>query len=144
MRDYFRLPLAASVLFLITFAVFLSPRTERFVLPLYAQGVPEGAVDMRELPWLHVEVSTSYSWFHQKSTGRAWVTVGKQDTTPAKVGKLCLRLAAHDTTLTCDTNVDEITFQEKKKGIQIKKRTAIVSAWAENPNLDTVTVKMEP
>ena len=142
MKKYRRAVVIA--LALISAITLTLPRTEHFALPLYAQGVPEGAVDMRELPWLHVEVSTSYSWFHQKSTGRAWVTAGKQDTTPVKVAKLCLQLAAHDTTVTCESNVDEITLQEKKKGIQIKKRTAIVSAWAENPNLDTVTVKMEP
>ncbi len=118
--------------------------TERFAVPLYAQDVPAGAIDFHAPPWLHVEVETSYSWFHQRSKGRAWVTTGKQDTTPVKVGKLCIRLAAHDTTLKCEANVDEISLQEKKKGIQIKKRTAIVSAWAENPVLDTVTVHMEP
>ena len=91
MKKYRRAVVIA--LALISAITLTLPRTEHFALPLYAQGVPEGAVDMRELPWLHVEVSTSYSWFHQKSTGRAWVTAVKQYTTPVKVPKLCLQLA---------------------------------------------------
>lgn len=125
-------------------AAFTGKHTEHFTMPLYAQDVPPGAIDFRALPWLHVEVETSYSWFHQRSKGRAWVTVGKQDTTPVKVGQLCIRLAAHDTTMKCEANVDEISLQEKKKGVQIRKRTAVVTAWADNPILDSVTVKMEP
>jgi hypothetical protein len=40
--------------------------------------------------------------------------------------------------------VHEITIVEKKWGVQIAKRTAIVSAWTDQPVLETVTVKMEP
>ena len=123
---------------------FMSPRTDHITIPLYAQEIPAVADDLRVLPWLHVEVETSYGWFWQKSKGHAWVTEGKQDTTPVKVANLCIRLAAHDTTLKCEPNTDEIMIQEKKRGVQIKKHTAIVTAWAENPNLDSVTVKMEP
>lgn len=127
-------------------AALSGTHTERFTMPLYAQqpqqiAVPETVV---ELPWLHVEVETSYGWFWQKSRGRAWVTAGKQDTMPVSVGNLCIRLAAHDTTIKCEANTNEISLQEKKKGIQIKKRIAVVSAWAESPALDTVTVRMEP
>ncbi len=127
-------------------AAFTGTHTARFTLPLYAQQPQQIAVPqtMTIQPWLHVEVETSYGWFWQKSKGRAWVTAGKQDTTPMNVGSLCIRLAAHDTTLKCDSNTNEISLQEKKRGIQIKKHTAIVSAWAENPALDTVTVSMEP
>ena len=94
--------------------------------------------------WLHVEVETSYSWFHQKSKGRAWVTVGKNDSTRVKVGKLCISLAAHDQKDSCAANADEIVISEKRRGVQIRKRTAIVSAWTDQPVLDTVIVKMEP
>ena len=117
-----------------------------FSAPLYAQqpqqiGVPQ---PMTILPWLHVEVSTNYGWFWQKSSGRAWVTISQKDTTRVNVGELCIRMQAHDTSQTCETNVSELTVSEKKKGIQIKKRTAIVSAWTVNPTVDTVTVRMEP
>ena len=94
--------------------------------------------------WLHVEVETSWGWFWQKSKGRAWVTYDRQDTLPFQVGKLCIQLTAHGTTQKCLYGAHEITIEEKKHGVQIAKKTAIVSAWTDLPVLDTMMVKMEP
>jgi len=124
-----------------------SPRTEQFTAPLYAReraqtAIIEPPADI--VAWLHVEVETNWAWFWQKSQGRAWVTAGQKDTMRINVGKLCLRLAAHDTTQKCEYGASEITLKEKKRGVQIRKRAATVSAWSEFPALDTMTVKMEP
>lgn len=124
------------------------PRREHSVTPLYARPASDTHT-MIELPaqpraWLHVEVETNWAWFWQKTKGRAWVTEEKLDSVLVEVGKLCIRLIAHDTTQKCEYGMREITVQERKRGVQIAKRTAIVSAWAEFPALDTVTVKMEP
>jgi len=98
----------------------------------------------RPLPWLHVEVETSYGWFWQRSTGVAYTTAGKDSKQRIKVGKLCLRLVAHDTTTQCLENADSITVFESKKGVGIKKCTAYVTAWTESPKLDTLRVQMAP
>ena len=129
-------------------AMLTMPHTERIVTPLYADP-PEETQAIIELPvrppaWLHVEVETNWAWFWQKSKGRAWITEGRQDSLTLDVGKLCIQLTAHGTAQKCLYGVHEITIDEKKWGVQIAKRTAIVSAWTIQPVLDTVTVKMEP
>ncbi|HEY3295614.1 MAG TPA: hypothetical protein VGL38_09245 [bacterium] len=98
----------------------------------------------KPLPWLHVEVETSYGWFWQKSTGIAYTTAGRDSKQRVKVGKLCVRLAAHDTTVKCLENADSVVVFEQKKGVGIHKLTAFVSAWTENPKLDTLRVQMNP
>jgi len=98
----------------------------------------------RPLPWLHVEVETSYGWFWQKSTGIAYTTTGRDSKQLVKVGKLCVRLAAHDTTVKCLENADSVVLFEQKKGVGIKKCTAYVTAWTENPKLDTLRTEMAP
>lgn len=96
------------------------------------------------LPWLHVEVETSYGWFWQKSTGIAYITTSRDSKQFVKVGKLCVRIIAHDTTTKCLENADSVVVIEKRKGIAIPKRTAFVTAWTENPVLDTLRVEMKP
>ena len=136
------------LLVVVVASVLTLPHREEFTTPLYARLAPqETSVDTMDLlaaGWLHVEVETNWAWFWQKSKGRAWVTMGQRDTLPADVGKLCIQLTAHETNQKCEYGKHEITIEEKKRGVQIAKRTAIVSAWAEVPDLDTVTVSMEP
>jgi len=107
-------------------------------------AVAADADTVRPLPWLHVEVETSYGWFWQKSTGIAYTTAGRDSKQLVKVGKLCVRLAAHDTTLKCEENADSVVIFEHKKGVAIKKCTAYVTAWTESPKLDTLRVQMAP
>jgi hypothetical protein len=133
----------------VVIAVFwFAPHTERFVVPLHARELrpADQAADLPIQPpaWLHVEVETSWGWFWQTSKGHAWVTVDKQDTLPSDVGKLCIRLTAHGTNQKCEYGAHKIAIEEKKRGVQIAKKTAIVTAWTELPTLDTVTVSMEP
>jgi hypothetical protein len=109
--------------------------------PTTSQSV---AVDTASHLWLHVDVETNYGWFWQKSTGRAYVTEDKEGKVPHSVGKLCLRLVAHDSTEQCVSGMDSIRIFEKKKGLGIHKRTAYVTAWAESPRLDTTRVQITP
>jgi hypothetical protein len=96
------------------------------------------------LPWLHVEVETSYGWFWQKSKGIAYVTASKDSKQLIKAGRLCVRLMAHDTTIKRVDKADSIVVIEKKWGIAIPKRTAYVAAWTEDPVMDTLRVEMAP
>jgi hypothetical protein len=109
--------------------------------PATSQNV---AVDSASNLWLHVDVETNYGWFWQKSTGRAYVTEGKDGKKRHAVGKLCLQLVAHDSTVQCLSGADSILVTEKKKGLGIHKRTAYVTAWTENPALDTTRVQITP
>jgi len=143
-KKHFLLVVIAVVLIVVA----MQTRSEHYVTPLYARPASETPATI-ELPaqppaWLHVEVETNWAWFWQKSKGRAWVTEGKLDTLPVDVGKLCIRLIAHGTTEKCEYGTREITVQERRRGVQIAKRTAIVTALAEFPALDAVTVRMEP
>jgi hypothetical protein len=94
--------------------------------------------------YLHVEVETSYGWFWQKSIGRAYVTAGRDSKQKINVGKLCVKLEAHDSHENCLMQVDSMGVSEKKRGIAIPKRTAKVTAWCEDPKLGPITVTMEP
>lgn len=117
---------------------------------IHAQPAPESAtqtpiiIDSAALPWLHVEVETSYGWFWQKSTGRAFVTAGRKSAERIKVGKLCIQLVAHDTTRFCLEHADSITVFEKKRGVGISKREAFVTAWTFEPALEPTTVSLKP
>ncbi len=94
--------------------------------------------------YLHVFVETSYGWFWQRSTGRAFTTSDKEGKLRTKVDKLCLTLVAHDSITQCVENADSIVVQEKKRGPGIKKRTAHVAAWTEGPNLGPEKMEMKP
>lgn len=136
------------VLLGVLMVVLAVPHKQQMVTLLFAEP-PEETPATTELPaplpaWLHVEVETNWAWFWQKSKGRAWITEGRQDSLTLDVGKLCIQLTAHGTAQKCLYGVHEITIDEKKWGVQIAKRTAIVSAWTDQPVLDAVTVKMEP
>jgi hypothetical protein len=98
----------------------------------------------KPLPWLHVEVETSYGWFWQKSTGIAYTTVSRDSKQLVKVGKLCVQLVAHDTTTKCIENADSVVIFEKKSGVAIPKKIAYVAAWTEDPKLDTLRVHLAP
>lgn len=94
--------------------------------------------------WLRVEVETSWGWFWQKSTGRAYVMADKDSPRRVKAGKLCVSLEAHKITEKCAENADSVVVFEKKRGVGIPKRTAVVTAWAESPDLEEVSVALEP
>lgn len=113
--------------------------------PVAETAAPTAAItDSAALPWLHVEVETSYGWFWQKSTGRAYVTTGRKSAERVKVGKLCIQLVAHDTTRFCFEQADSITVFEKKRGVGISKREAFVTAWTFEPALEPTTVSLKP
>jgi hypothetical protein len=94
--------------------------------------------------WLSLEVETSWGWFWQKTTGKAFVTVGKNSPVRHPVGKLYVRLVAHDSTQKVLANADSIVIFEKKKGLGIPRRTAYLTAWTEDPALDTTRVHIAP
>ena len=94
--------------------------------------------------WLKLEIETSYGWFWQTSVGKAYVLADPDHPRPFKAGKLCGRLIAHDTTVTCLEKADTLIITEKKKGIFIGKREAFFSAWSESPNLKIERVSMKP
>ncbi|MDD5088948.1 MAG: hypothetical protein PHI18_09155 [bacterium] len=94
--------------------------------------------------WLRVEVETSWGWFWQKSTGRAYVMADRDSPRRVKAGKLCISLEAHKITEKCVDNADSLVVFEKKRGVGIPKRTAVVTAWAESPDLDEVSASLEP
>jgi len=96
------------------------------------------------LAWLRVEVETSWGWFWQKSTATAYVMENRITRRRLKAGKLCLRLEAHDITENCVENADSLVVTERKRGIAIPKRTAVATAWAENPDLEETSVALEP
>lgn len=96
------------------------------------------------VPWLHVEVETKYAWIYQKSIGRAWTTVSRDDTTRVNVGELCLELEAHAKHTSCKSNESYIELTDLKRRLACKKKTAVVSAWTQAPNIQKTTVKMEP
>ncbi|MFZ5432429.1 MAG: hypothetical protein ACOZB3_01525 [Calditrichota bacterium] len=94
--------------------------------------------------WLRVEVETSWGWFWQKSTGRAYVTVDKKTQARTKAGTLHIRLEAHNINEKTVTDADSISISERKRGLGIPKRVAVVTAWAENPDIEETTVALEP
>jgi len=94
--------------------------------------------------WLRVEVETSWGWFWQKSTGRVFVMADRESPRRVKVGRLCISLEAHKITEDCAENADSLVVFEKKRGVGIPKRTAVVTAWAESPDLEEVSAALEP
>ncbi|MCB9357488.1 MAG: hypothetical protein H6505_02855 [Calditrichaeota bacterium] len=96
------------------------------------------------VPWLHVEVETKYGWIYQKSVGRAWTTVSRDDTTRVNVGKLCLKLEAHGTHESCWADTSYIELQDMKRRLAAKKKKAVVTAWAEDPAIERTKVEMMP
>jgi hypothetical protein len=94
--------------------------------------------------YLHVAVETSYGWFWQRSTGRAYTTTDAAGKQRVKVKELCLALVAHDSTTQCAEQADSVVVTEKKRGIAIPRRTARVSAISRGPNLGPETMEMRP
>ncbi|MCB1060068.1 MAG: hypothetical protein KDB65_07545 [Calditrichaeota bacterium] len=97
-----------------------------------------------DVPWLHVEVETKYAWIYQKSVGRAWTTVSREDTTRVNVGELCIELEAHGKHTLCESDTSYLEITDLKRRLACKKKTAVVSAWTQAPNIKKTTVKMEP
>jgi hypothetical protein len=135
----------------------LWPRVElaRYDAPVFAgvSGEQEDETHMisavsggtsEDVPWLHVEVETKYAWIYQKSVGRAWTTVSREDTTRANVGELCIELEAHGKHTLCKSNDNYVEVTDLKRRLACKKKTAVVSAWTQAPNIKKTTVKMEP
>lgn len=94
--------------------------------------------------YLHVTAETSYGWFWQRSTGRAYTTSDVKGKQRVKVDKLCLTLMAHDTTTQCVEQADSIVVTEKKRGIAIPRRTVRLSAITEGPVLGPETMEIRP
>jgi hypothetical protein len=94
--------------------------------------------------WLKVEVETSYGWFWQTTVGRVCVLANPDYPHRIPAGKLCARLIAHDSTVTCIENADSLVIIEKKRGIFIGKREARLSAWAEHPTIKETSVSLKP
>jgi hypothetical protein len=113
-----------------------------FVFSLFSSAF--AAVPDTARVWLKVEVETSYGWFWQTSVGHVQVLSDPDHPHRIPAGKLCARLIAHDTTVTCLENADSLVIIEKKRGIFIGKREARLSAWAENPAIKETSVSLKP
>lgn len=94
--------------------------------------------------WLKLEVVTSYGWFWQTSVGHVQVLSDPDHPHRIPAGKLCARLIAHDSTVTCIENADSLTIVEKKRGIFIGKREARLTAWSTNPAVKETSVSLKP
>lgn len=135
----------AAALIVIAVACGARMCNSSYAQPVAGHDVQIAAIaDTAALPWLHVEVETSYGWLWQKSTGRAYVTAGRKNAERVKVGKLCIQLVAHDTTRFCLEQADSITVFERKRGLGISKREAVVTAWTFAPSLEPTTVSLKP
>ena len=118
---------------------------ERIDMPLYAaQAPPSPPASKGESAWLHVVVETKYAWIYQKSVGRAWTTVSRDDTTRTNVGELCIQLDCYDTQKVCTDNTSYVEIQEIKRRVAVKKKKAVVSAWANDPAIEKISVEMMP
>ncbi|MBU0509018.1 hypothetical protein KKH27_09315 [bacterium] len=154
MKKLYRILVLLSLLALVTVAWWTGSGMERIELirPLRAaepevEMAPDSTVkaDTAAPPaWLRVEVETSWGWFWQKSTGRAYVMVDKKSQQRLKAGTLHVRLEAHNITEKHMDNADSVVVFEKKRGLGIPKRIAVVTAWAENPDLEETSVALEP
>ncbi len=115
---------------------------QRFDMPVYAAQF--GTPTTVNLPWLHVVVETKYAWLYQKSVGKAWTTVSRDDTTKVNVGELCIQLDCYGQHRICESDTSYLEVQEIKRRVAVKKKKAVVSAWANDPALEKITVEMEP
>lgn len=140
--------LAYSALALFVWLFWPSAAAETIDVPLLAAQAPPVSGDVSlaalDLPWLHVVVETKYAWIYQKSTGKAWVTKSRDDTTRVNVGELCIQLDCYAQHKACESDTSYIEIQEIKRRVAVKKKLATVSAWAKNPALEKVTVEMMP
>jgi hypothetical protein len=147
MNRFFYIFITTLIILFLFIAGMTRHEVNIFNLPLYADEVKKDSLvadTTTTLPWLHVEVETSWGWFWQKSSGKAYTYASKDSKQRVKVGNLCIKLEAHETHQFCEVNADSIVITEKKRGIAIPKRTAIVTAWAENPKLGPSTASLEP
>lgn len=140
--------LAYSALALFVWLFWPSAAAETIDVPLLAAQTPPVSADVSlaalDLPWLHVVVETKYAWIYQKSVGKAWVTKSRDDTTRVNVGELCIQLDCYAQHKACESDTSYIEIQEIKRRVAVKKKLATVSAWANNPALEKVTVEMMP
>ena len=142
-----------ALMFLALFVTIIWPErvVQKFDMPLYAAQNDEHGKRLimtfdkgLDLPWLHVVVETKYAWLYQKSVGRAWVTVSRDDSTRTNVGELCIQLDCYGQHKICERDTSYLEIQEIKRRVAVKKKKAIVSAWANDPALEKITVEMEP
>ncbi len=143
---------------LLVLALLPKSETTRFDMPIVLAGESADEEQKEETktamagggdltgttPWLHVVVETKYAWIYQKSTGRAWTTVSRDDTTRVNVGELCLELNAYGKHKVCEADTSFLEVTDMKRRVAVKKRKAVVSAWAESPKIAKTTVEMEP
>jgi hypothetical protein len=150
-------PAVAAMLFGAIYAFAPQSETIRFSTPLYANQMqadksaePGKSATMvngdeaGNVPWLHVTVETKYTWFSQTSVGKAWTTKTRESEERVNVGLLCIELNAHNTLKSCLPDTSYIEIKDVKRRVATKKKTAIVTAWAENPEIKATTVSLEP
>lgn len=142
---------ALPALALFAWMLWPSAVVQKLDMPLFAAQNDEHGTQLIktadlqiELPWLHVVVETKYAWIYQKSTGKAWVTKSRDDTTRVNVGELCIQLDCYGQHKLCETDTSYLEVQEIKRRVATKKKNAVVSAWANQPILEKVTVEMMP
>jgi hypothetical protein len=97
-----------------------------------------------KVPWLHVTVETKYTWFSQTSVGKAWTTKTRESEERVNVGLLCIELNAHNILKSCLPDTSYIEIKDVKRRVATKKKTAVVTAWAEDPEIKATTVSLEP
>jgi hypothetical protein len=151
----------AVVVMLLAAVWAIAPHSEtiHFSTPLYANQVDKESAETEDtgesatmvtgdasgsVPWLHVTVETKYTWFSQSSVGKAWTTTTRESEERVNVGLLCIELMAHDTLKSCLPDTSYIEIKDVKRRVSTKKKTAVVTAWAENPEIKATTVSLEP
>jgi hypothetical protein len=147
----------AVMLFGAIYAIAPHSETIHFSTPLYAnQAQAEETADSTKsasvsigdenskVPWLHVTVETKYTWFSQTSIGKAWTTRNLVSEERVNVGLLCIELNAHNILKSCLPDTSYIEIKDVKRRVATKKKTAIVTAWAEDPEIKATTVSLEP
>ncbi|MBU1921560.1 hypothetical protein KKG66_11995, partial [bacterium] len=60
------------------------------------------------------------------------------------VGLLCIKLDAHQSVQNCLPDTSYIEIKDLKRRIATRKKTAVVTAWAKNPDIEATTVSLEP
>lgn len=150
---------ALVVILLVAWSV-LMPHSEtvQFSTPLYAkQSEPESETEQPDksastiagdefggIPWLHVTVETKYTWFSQSSFGKAWTTKTRDSEERVNVGLLCIKLDAHHSVESCLPDTSYIEVKDVRKRFHTPKAIAVVTAWAEDPDIKQTTVSLLP
>jgi hypothetical protein len=161
MKINFRWTWPAMIVMLLAAIYALAPHSEtiHFSKPLYANQMEpetEAATDTvksaamvtgaenSKIPWLHVAVETKYTWFSQSSFGKAWTTKTRDSEERVNVGLLCIKLDAHHSVQNCLPDTSYIEIKDVKKRVSTQKKTAVVTAWTQNPDIKETTVSLEP